>query len=106
MTGYTTNMKKTLHPGFLIKIICLDRFGLSVTEAAKLLKAPRANFSSLINGHMSISPLMALRLEAVFNTDAKKWLELQLEHDLSLAKKRRLNLNRLSKKKIKVKWPA
>lgn len=78
-------MKKN-PPGLLIKKH-LDRFQLSVTDAAKILKLARPHFSDLINGKSSITPEMAIRLEKVFGTDAKTWLLLQLDYDLAVAKK-------------------
>lgn len=103
MTGYYINMSKISHPGLLVKRLCLEQFNLSVIEMSKLLKVPRPNLSLLLNGKMDISPIMAIRLEQVFNTDAREWLELQLEYDLAKARRRRLNLKRVSKKFIKIK---
>ena len=94
------NKKKT--PGQLIKTLCLDSLNLSVTDAAKALKVSRQVLSMLINGRLHITPSMALRLEQVFNTDARSWLMLQLEYDLEQAKKKKLNLQRVSKKRIRV----
>lgn len=98
-------MTKKIPPGLLIKKECLEPLGLSITDGAKLLKVPRPNFSPLVHGEMSISPLMALRLEKVFHIPAKKWLLLQLEYDLAIAKKKfkekGIKLKKIAKKNLK-----
>lgn len=93
---------KGVKPGLLVKKHCIERWGLSVTEAARALKVTRVNLSRLLNGKISISPEMAVRIGQVFNTSPKKWLKLQLEYDLEKVKKKKIKLRRLSKKKIKV----
>lgn len=95
-------MNEIKTPGMLVRPLCIDKLGLSVAEAARHLKMTSANLYLLINGKIAITPDMALRLEAVFNTDSRKWLNLQLEHDLKKAKKELVDLQRISKKKIKV----
>lgn len=39
-------------------------------------------FSRLINGHMGISPEMAVRLSMALNTPPKIWMDLQRDYDL------------------------
>jgi addiction module HigA family antidote len=75
------------HPGLLVKSLCLDPLGLSVTDAAKMLKVSRPNLSKLLNGHIAISPEMAVRLSIVFNTSDKLWIDLQVGYDLWKAQK-------------------
>ena len=74
-----------------------------MVNAARILKVSRENLSLLVNGKLAISPLMACRLEAVFRTPARDWLELQLDYDLSQARKKKLNLQRIGRANIKVK---
>lgn len=73
---------KPKHPGQLVKSMCLDPLGLSVTDAAKALKISRPTLSKLLNGKMSISPEMAVRLCVVFKTSDKLWIDLQAGYDL------------------------
>ena len=54
------------HPGLMVKSLCIDPLGLSVTEAAEHLQVARSTLSKLLNGRMSISPEMAVRLSIVF----------------------------------------
>ena len=74
------------HPGGLIKELCLDPLGLSITAAAKALGVTRKALSELINGHTGISPEMALRLAMAFNTTPESWLNQQMQYDLWKAK--------------------
>jgi addiction module HigA family antidote len=50
------------HPGEIIKSLCLEPLGVSVTEAAKALGAGRKTLSAIINGRGSVTPEMAVRL--------------------------------------------
>lgn len=85
------------HPGFLIKSLCLDPLGLSVTDAAKALRVSRPTLSKLLNGRINISPEMAVRISVVFSTSDKLWIDLQAGYDLWKAqqKKNKLHLKPL-----------
>ena len=76
------------HPGEIIKELCLEPLGLSVTDAAKGLGVTRKALSELLNGHTGVSPEMAIRLEQAFGSTAETWLKMQLEYDLWQAKQR------------------
>lgn len=80
------------HPGKMIKSLCLDPLGLSVTDAAKALKVARPTLSKLLNGHIGISPEMAVRLSVVFKTQSEIWVNMQAAYDLWLAEKKRKSL--------------
>ena len=80
------------HPGEIIKELCLEPLGLSVTDAAKGLGVTRKALSELLNGHAGVSPEMAIRLEQAFGSTAETWLKMQLEYDLWQAKQRAGNL--------------
>ncbi len=62
------------HPGEMIKELCLEPLGLSVSEAAKALGVSRKTLSSIVNGHTGISPEMAIRLSIAFDTTPESWL--------------------------------
>jgi len=83
------------HPGEIVKELCIEPLGLTVTEAAKALGISRKTFSNILNGHAGISPEMAVRLSIAFNTTSESWLNQQLQYDLWYAEKER--------KKLKVK---
>jgi len=70
------------HPGEVIRSLCLEPLGVSVTEAAKALGVSRKAFSSLVNGRVGVTPEMALRLAIAFDTTAESWLVQQMQYDL------------------------
>lgn len=70
------------HPGKIIKEMCLEPLGLTVTDTAKALKVTRKTLSSILNGRAGISPEMALRLSKVFGRTPEGWMRLQLQYDL------------------------
>ncbi len=86
------------HPGEIIKKLCLEPLGLSVTEAAKALGVSRKTLSSILNGHTGISPEMAIRLSIAFDTTPESWLNQQVQYDLRRAEQRMgdLRVRRLS----------
>jgi addiction module HigA family antidote len=70
------------HPGEIIKELCLDPLGLSVTEAADALGVSRKTLSAILNGRAGISPEMAVRLSIAFDTSAESWLNQQSQYEL------------------------
>lgn len=77
------------HPGEILKKLCLEPLGLTVTEAAKALGVSRKSLSSILNGRSGISPEMAIRLSIAFDTSAESWLNQQVQYDLWQAEKHR-----------------
>ena len=77
------------HPGEVIKELCLEPLGLTVTEAAKGLGVSRKTLSSILNGKSGISPEMAVRLSIAFNTSSESWLNQQTQYDLWQAEQHR-----------------
>ena len=72
-----------MHPGTTVRQECLEKNGLSVTDAARVLGVDRQTLSNLLNARSGISPEMAVRLEKAFGTPAREWLVLQLEYELT-----------------------
>ena len=81
------------HPGEVIRGLYLEPLGVSVTAAAKALGVSRKHLSQLMNGHMGISPEMAIRLSIAFGTSAESWLRQQMYYDLWHAEQGRSNLH-------------
>jgi addiction module HigA family antidote len=86
------------HPGEVLRELCLEPLGLSVTGAAQALGVSRKTLSSILNGRAGISAEMAIRLSIAFNTTAESWLRQQLQYDLAQAeaKRRSLRVKRLA----------
>ena len=80
------------HPGEVIRELCLEPLGLSVTEAAIALGVSRKTLSAIINGRAGISPEMAIRLSIAFDTTAESWLNQQTQYDLWNAEQHRKDL--------------
>ena len=70
------------HPGEVLRELCLEPLGLTVTEAADALGVSRKTLSALLNGRSGISPEMAIRLSKAFDTSAESWLNQQMQYDL------------------------
>ncbi len=92
------HMHNPPHPGEIIKELCLDPLGVSITEAAEALGVSRKTLSSIINGKAGISPEMAVRLSIAFNTSSESWLHQQAQYDLWQVEQHRkeLQVKRLS----------
>jgi len=86
-------IKSPLHPGEIVREICIESTGLTVTQAAKKLGIDRTTFSRLINRHSGISPEMALRLSLALGNSPKLWLNLQRDYDLWQAQKQQKKLH-------------
>ena len=80
------------HPGEIIKRLCLDPLGVTVTHAAQALGVSRKTLSSILNGRAGISPEMAVRLSIAFGTSAESWLNQQTQYDLWHAEQHRKQL--------------
>lgn len=80
------------HPGELIRETIdglreANGQKLTIAEVAEGLGTSRKTLSSLLNGHQSISPEMAVRLGVAFpNTTAEFWLRVQENFDLARVK--------------------
>ena len=81
------------HPGEILRELCIEPLGLSITEAAEALGITRKTLSSILNGRSGISPEMAVRLSLAFGTSSESWLNQQPQYDLWEAEKKRKQLN-------------
>jgi addiction module HigA family antidote len=80
------------HPGEILRSLCLEPLGLTVTEAAEALGISRKTLSSILNGRSGISPEMAVRLSIAFDTTSESWLNQQTQFDLWHAEQSRKQL--------------
>lgn len=86
------------HPGEVLRTLCLEPLGLTVTEAANALGVSRKTLSAILNGRAGISPEMAVRLSIAFDTTSESWLNQQSQYDLWQAEQHRgeLHVDRIS----------
>ena len=80
--GQTLRMHNPPHPGEVLKSLCLEPLGLTITETAEALGVSRKTLSSILNGRAGISSEMAVRLSIAFATTAESWLNQQTQYDL------------------------
>lgn len=86
-----------LHPGIIVKEVCIESTGMTVGTVAEKLGIDRTTLSRLINGHAGISPDMAVRLSIALNTSPVMWMNLQRDYDLhnAVKNKRKLRVHRI-----------
>lgn len=87
------------HPGEVLRELCLEPLGLSVTRAAEALGVSRKTLSAILNQRAGISPEMAIRLSKAFGTSAESWLNQQTQYDLWVTEK---SLGRIKVKRLSV----
>jgi addiction module HigA family antidote len=80
------------HPGEVLKELCLEPLGVTVSEAARALDVSRQTLSAILNRRASITPEMALRLGLAFDTTPESWLMQQIQYDLWRAERRKKKL--------------
>lgn len=81
------------HPGEIIRELCLEPLGLTVTEAAEGLGVARQTLSELVNCRSRVSPEMAIRLAKAFKVSAETWLKHQMKYDLWQAQQHEKNIH-------------
>jgi antitoxin HigA-1 len=76
------------HPGEILKDELKAR-GLSANRLALELGVPSGRIVDILNGKRSITADTALRLARYFGNSAQFWMNLQTQHDLSVAEQER-----------------
>lgn len=71
-----------VHPGEILLEEVIKPTGMTIGQAAQMLKVSRLTLSKILNARSGITPNMALRIEAVFGGKAEFWLRLQRVYDL------------------------
>ena len=77
----------TVHPGEILRDE-LDARGVKQKEFAETIGMPAPVLNDLINGKRSVTPDIAILLEAALGKSAASWLRLQAERDLEVARKK------------------
>jgi addiction module HigA family antidote len=83
-----TRIARPAHPGQFIRMEIMEPLGLSVTAAAKILGVTRPALSTLLNGHASLSPDMALRVEKAFGPKMDTLLRMRTAYEIAEARGR------------------
>lgn len=86
-------MHNPAHPGEVLRELCLEPLGLTVTQAAAALGVSRKTLSAILNGRGGISPEMAVRLSLAFDTSSESWLSQQVQYNLWQAERNRKKLH-------------
>lgn len=74
------------HPGGFVKTEIIEERGLSVTDAAKVLGADRAELAAFLNGRASLSPDLAVRIQKAFGVRMDTLLRMQNSWNLAQAR--------------------
>lgn len=77
-----------LHPGEIVRQLCLDPLELSVAEAAKGLGVRFETLEDLVEERAGVTPDMALRLAKAFGSTPETWLRMQFAYDLADTRRR------------------
>ena len=80
------------HPGEILRELCFEPLGLTVTEAAAALGVSLKTLSAILNGRAGITAEMALRLAKAFGTTPESWLHHQIQHDLWVVRRSKKKL--------------
>jgi addiction module HigA family antidote len=81
-------MKNPPHPGFSVRVDCLEAHGLSVTEGAKALGVSLSALSHLVSANAGLSWDMAIRLAKAFGSTPEGWMRLQFQYDAAQVEER------------------
>lgn len=81
-------MLNPIHPGRFLQTEIVQARGLTVTEAAKILRVSRPTLSSLLNAKAGLSGEMALRFEKAFGIDMDTLMRMQNSYDIAQTRSR------------------
>lgn len=87
-TSSTTERLLPIHPGEVLLKEFMKPFGLTATRLARKIGVTPPRIWEILNGRRSITADTALRLAKHFRTDARFWLELQIDYELYQAERK------------------
>ena len=76
-------MLSPVHPGSFLRSEIIEAHGLSVTEAARILRVSRPTLSNLLNTRADLSGEMALRFEKAFGVNMDTLMRMQNSYDIA-----------------------
>ncbi len=74
-----------LHPGEILREEYLNPLGLSAGRVARAVGVPRTRIERIVSEQTGISADTAIRLERLFGTSARFWMNAQAAYDLEVA---------------------
>lgn len=74
------------HPGEILLLDWLKPMGISQYALAKAIGVPPRRINEIVQGKRAITADTALRLGALFGTDAQSWINLQTHYDTEIAR--------------------
>jgi addiction module HigA family antidote len=77
-----------VHPGPWLKEEIVKPHGMTVTQVSDHLGVSRQNMSLFLNGHASLSAVMAMRFEKAFGISADTLMRMQAAYDIAQARLR------------------
>jgi addiction module HigA family antidote len=81
-------MLNPVHPGRFLRTEIIEAHGLSVTEAAKILRVSRPTLSGLLNAKSDLSGEMSLRFEKAFGVEMETLMRMQNSYDIAQTRSR------------------
>ena len=76
-------MLNPVHPGRFLRTEVIEAYGLTVTEAARILRVARPTLSTLLNAKGDLSGEMAMRFEKAFGLDMETLMRMQNSYDIA-----------------------
>ena len=76
-----------MHPGEVLKELCLDPLDMAAIAFARHLGVPRTRIERLVKGVTGMTPDTALRLARALNTTPAYWMNMQTNYDMAAASK-------------------
>ena len=73
----------TTHPGEVLRELLVER-EISQRELSSIIQIAHSHLHNILSGDRTISPEIAVRLEAAGLETAIYWLQLQINHQLDL----------------------
>lgn len=86
-------MRNPVHPGRFLRTEVIEAHGLTVTEAARILRVSRPTLSSLLNAKAALSGEMALRFEKAFGVDMDTLMRMQNSYDIARTRSQEMRID-------------
>lgn len=74
--------RRPTQPGTILKEMYLEPRNVSIASLSRATSISRKHLSRLVHGHIRISPEVAMKLAAAFDTTPELWLNAQRNVDL------------------------